>query len=73
MRGLLDSDELQVARIKPTGTPIPEPLRERIAAADEHDAPLMEFLDVLASEYELSGANGLKARTELLEHRYDTV
>ena len=73
VRELLDSDELQVARIKPTETPIPEELRERIAASNKEDAPLMEFLDVLASEYDLSGANGLKARTGLLEHRYDTV
>lgn len=73
VRGLLDPGDLQVARIKPTDTLIPEELNKRITAANEEDGPLIEFLDVFASEYELSGTNGLKARTGLLEHRYDTV
>lgn len=73
VRGLLDPDELQVARIKPTETPVPKELNERINAANEEDGLLMEFLDVLASEYEMFGTSGLKARTGLLEHRYDTV
>lgn len=71
--GLLDSNELELARVVSTGAPVPGALRERVAVANEEDASLMEFLEILVSEYELSGVNGLKDRTGLLEHRYDTV
>lgn len=50
-----------------------EPLAKRIDDANKAEADLQEFLGVLGSEYELTGPNGLKARTGLMEHRHDAI
>ena len=72
-RGLIDPSELLAGRVKVMDVPLPEELENRIEAANEEDAALLDCLGVLASEYTLAGANGLKDRTGLLEHRYDAV
>ena len=49
---------------------VPE-LLERLEEASNRYEDLDPFLDILASEYRLTGADGLKDRTGLLEHRHD--
>lgn len=56
-----------------TGHQIPQNLMQRIADVNETQDDLLEFLTALVTEYEVSGVNGLKDRTSLLEFRYDTV
>ncbi|MDI1345074.1 MAG: hypothetical protein PSV22_13365 [Pseudolabrys sp.] len=70
---LIDLEKFQLGGIAVTGQPIPLGIAPRIAEANAADADLMEFIEVLAAEYTLLGADGLKARTELLEYRYDAV
>jgi hypothetical protein len=72
-QGLMNSDELAVGLVKLTDSPIPSELGERISAANREDAGLIEFLCALATDLPLSGPHGLKARTGLLEYRYDAV
>jgi hypothetical protein len=70
---VLDASELRADIVVPTDVGIPEELSERVGSANAHDQALVEFLQVLATEYSLSGPNGLKARTGLLEYRYDAL
>jgi len=72
-RGLIDSGELAVGSVRVTDAPIPAELEERIAAANEQDAELIEFLSALVTDLPLAGSQGLKDRTGLLEYRYDAV
>lgn len=70
---ILDEAELQADIVVPTGADIPRDLSERVGSANANDEALIDFLRVLAIEYPLSGPNGLKARTGLLEYRYDAL
>ena len=72
-RNLLAPERLDVGKVEATAEPLPEEVAARVDAANHRDAELMAFLGVLASEYTLTGANGLKDRTNLLEYRYDAV
>jgi hypothetical protein len=72
-RELIDADQLALGVIKATGVPVPKELAERVAKANEQDSDLIDFLAALASDYSLIGPDGLKARTGLLEYRYDAV
>jgi hypothetical protein len=70
---MIEPSQLALGQVEITDLPLPEDIAVRVAAANSRDADLIEFLGVLASEYELLGPNGLKARTELMEFRYDPV
>ncbi len=52
---------------------VPKELAARAARANEADRGLLDFLGVLASEYDLMGENGVKARSGLMEFRYDAI
>ena len=52
---------------------IPEEVMSRTNELNHAQADLLDFLKVLAEDYDLSGPNGLKARTELMEYRYDAI
>jgi hypothetical protein len=69
----IDADHWKKGELVSTSKPLPAELLTRISEANKSDAELEEFLAVLGSEYDLSGPNGLKARTGLLEHRHDAV
>ena len=71
--GMIDEDQLIVGWVQIKEVSLPGDVAERVKAANERQSDLMEFLSVLATEYELQGPNGLKARSGLLEHRYDPV
>jgi hypothetical protein len=70
---LIDPARWHAGEVAATSELVPEELAVRIGAANDRDAQLEEFLGVLASEYRLTGANGLKDRTGLMEHRHDAV
>jgi hypothetical protein len=70
---LTDSDQWKLGEVRATAVLIPNPIAARVEQTNAADAELIEFLGVLASEYELSGVNGLKGRTGLLEYRYDAI
>ncbi|HEY5305330.1 MAG TPA: ABC-three component system middle component 5 [Pseudolabrys sp.] len=59
--------------VQKTERDLPSEVAERASALNEAQPDLMEFLGVLASEYDLTGENGLKARSGLMEYRYDAV
>jgi len=71
--GLIDPDRLLLGEVRATDAPMPADIAVRVNAANDSQADLIEFLGVLASDYELLGPDGLKDRTGLLEHRYDPV
>jgi hypothetical protein len=72
-RGFLDSSALEDGWISGTAKELPAAIAERIATLNDADSELLAALRVLASEYPLEGADGLKDRTGLLEHRYDAA
>lgn len=51
----------------------PVALMKRIDDVNEQDVDIMESIRSLLNDYALLGPNGLKARTGLLEFRYDAV
>lgn len=53
--------------------PAPAALKSKIETANSLEKELVELLRTLSQEYVLEGSNGLKARTGLLEYRYDAV
>lgn len=53
--------------------PVPPELKSKIETANSLERELVEFLRALSQEYVLEGDNGLKARTGLMEYRYDAV
>ena len=71
--GLYDADRLRASWVRPTSNGLPSAIADRAAELNRSNAELLEFLRVLATEYQVSGANGLKHRTGLMEHRYDVV
>lgn len=72
-KSIISSAALEKGEVSATETSIPPELAERVRKINESEADLMEFLATLAKDYSLSGDNGLKARTGLMEHRYDAL
>lgn len=73
VNGFFDSAEFKLERLVETGKVEPEALCRRIDEINEEQTGRMEALSTLISSYDLLGENGLKARTGLLEYRYDAV
>lgn len=72
--GMLDNTQLGEARIVQwTSKLTPEDLSARIVELNESESDLLEFLRLLATEYSLTGQNGLKGRTGLMDYRYDPI
>jgi ABC-three component (ABC-3C) system Middle Component 5 len=69
----LDTQALQHDVVAATDRKIPAQIQQRVYLLNEGQADLLEFLTVLAKDYDILGDNGLKARTGLMEHRYDAV
>jgi hypothetical protein len=72
-KNLIVPERWAAGEVSATAASIPAPLSPRVEEANAQDADLMAFLDVLVTEYEFLGPNGLKDRTKLLESRYDAV
>jgi hypothetical protein len=71
--GIFDASRLRASWVKPTERNLPEEILSRVAEINGADEELLEFIEVLATEYHVAGANGLKHRTGLMEYRYDAV
>ncbi|WP_218187197.1 ABC-three component system middle component 5 [Pseudomonas sp. ENNP23] len=71
--GLIDIElyERGIAR-KRSKVQIPELISQQIKSYLETQSETIEFVIKSLSKVPLRGINGLKHRTELLEHRYDT-
>lgn len=72
-RSYINTSALTSDLVKRTEREIPVEIAERADELNKNQSDLIEFLRLLAAEYELSGDNGLKARSGLLEYRYDTI
>jgi hypothetical protein len=72
-RHFINPIKLARGEVDSTNQLAPNGVMKRIEELNAQQGDLMEFLGVLASDYALLGDQGLKARTGLLEHRYDAV
>jgi hypothetical protein len=70
---LIESKEYGQGTVVRTDTTVPENLTNRVIKINAAEEDLVEFLIVLAREYEFLGNDGLKARSKLMKHRYDAV
>jgi hypothetical protein len=73
MRKIIDAERLALDVVFFTALDVPPPLRERAEEANSQAPETVKLITVLASEYGLLGVDGLKARTGLMEYRYDAV
>jgi hypothetical protein len=71
--GYLAVDKYAHKIIKSTGKIAAPEISVRINELNSEQSILVEFIRVLTTEYSMYGRDGLKARTGLLEYRYDTI
>lgn len=71
-KGFIEAPQLADHCVVRTPKPLPEEIRTAFAAEAAKDRQLVQFLVALSRE-PLLGDKGLKARTGLLEFRYDAV
>ncbi len=71
--GFVYADDLSLGMVRPTSKPIPPAINDRVKRINDRETNLLECLSSLARDYPLLGPDGLKARSELLEFRYDAV
>lgn len=71
--GFFDQDKLKAGRVVETERTEPTELAARIDHANEIESPQMEAILSLVEDYALMGPDGLKARTGLIEYRYDAI
>jgi len=71
--GFIDQGKLEIGQVLFTDRPLPVELESRVEDTNKKHSHLIEFLTVLSREYELLGLDGLKARTKLMEYRYDAA
>ena len=71
LSGFVDSKALELGWVEATGKAVPPKLAARIEEINHEENLLIEFMEVLAKDYPLTGENGLKHRSALMEYRYD--
>jgi hypothetical protein len=71
-KGFIEAPELADQCVVRTPKPLPDEIKAAFAAEAPEDRQLVQFLAALSGE-PLLGEKGLKARTGLLEFRYDAV
>lgn len=69
----INSSALASGLVKQTEREIPADIAERVTDLNTEQSDLIDFLHLLVTEYSLTGENGLKARSGLMEYRYDSV
>lgn len=69
--GLVDGESMGNGIVKRTTKALPEDLATKITEKDVAMKEQIDFLVKVLAELEMSGENGLKARTDLMEYRYD--
>lgn len=70
--GVVDAKHLRDGIVRFKAFSLPSELKKRIDSKNDEEADKMAIIDAL-SAYPLLGADGLKGRTALLEHRYDKI
>lgn len=70
-KGFFDADSFVTGFVVDTNLPEPLEISNRIDEINSGQSSLMEDLSGLIEGYPLLGPDGLKSRTQLLEHRYD--
>lgn len=71
--GYFSLKEFDVKLVRPLENRLAEALESRIDEINLADKEILQAINVLVTEYGLLGKDGLKARTGLLEYRYDAV
>jgi hypothetical protein len=71
--GIIDEAKLQKGTIVKGSSTWPETLSGVVKKANEQESDLMNFLRDLFMKIPFRGVNGLKARSGLLEYKYDNV
>lgn len=71
--GFLRAGCLAELRVEQTLKPTPDTIMARVKMRRESYSAIIDVLSKFSTEYSLVGPTGLKARSELLEHKYDAV
>lgn len=71
--GYFEPDPAGISFVAKTDLRAPEELQQRIASVNVVDKEVVDSIVKLVSEYPLTGRDGLKSRTGLMEYRYDIV
>lgn len=71
--GFLRVGCLEELRVEQTSKPTPDAILTRVNIRRDTYSDVIDVLSTLRTEYSLVGPMGLKARSELLEHKYDAV
>ena len=72
-QGIIDPDAYCQGMVMKGEILPPHQLAERIEELNVQQAKFINVLDTLCRDYALLGADGLKQRSGLMEHRYDAV
>jgi len=72
-RDIIDKQNFEADVVVRTELSYPASLHKLIKKANERDSDVMCFLTELLDEIPIFGSNGIKARTGLLEYRYDSI
>jgi len=70
---ILRNDDLSNGFITYNLEAISDSLKQQCAILNEKEKEIVGMLQLLINEYDLAGNDGLKARTKLIEHRYDAA
>jgi len=71
--GLIDPIEFKNGKVKRTETKLTQQLQFRLNASNEENPNLITLITGPLASMNLNGHLGLKARTNLIEFKYDTV
>jgi len=71
--GLFDAKEFELGLVSRTDASIPDELSRTISATRERDKVAIRCVVDVLGVMPLNGVDGLKARTGLMEHRYDAA
>lgn len=69
--GLVLPEPFELQIVQRSATPVPDALEKVFTSQPEDERALANFLATELATMPLNGQDGLKARTGLLEHRYD--
>lgn len=71
--GLIESNLLEEGLIKKTSFYLPEELMSQIELRNKQNAQIINIITQILMKINLNGPDGLKARTNLMEHKYDLL
>ena len=71
--GIIDHNSLEEGFIKKTSSPFPEELLLQIELRNKENAQVINIITQVLMKINLNGPDGLKARTNLMEYKYDIL